>query len=327
MSGVQTLEVTADEADMRVDRWFKKRFPHVPHGMVEKLLRKGQIRVDGGRIKGNQRLDEGQAIRVPPLPDPGEVKESAPLSRADAEFARSLVIYEDKELIALNKPHGLAVQGGSKQSRHLDRLLEAFGKGDQKPRLVHRLDKDTSGLIVVAKTGQSAKRLSRLFQTRDVKKTYWAIALGLVVPKAGEIKGFMKKAAGPDGDKERMVAASHGDDGAQHAITRYAVADNAGKRACWVVLRPETGRTHQLRVHLAAVGNSILGDGKYTCDVPIPEGLSGKLHLHARKLEIPRAGKPPLVLEAELSPHMAESFTALGFNPDDNLMLVEEALE
>ncbi len=327
MSGVQTLEVTADEAEMRVDRWFKKRFPHVPHGMVEKLLRKGQIRVDGGRVKGAQRLEEGQAIRVPPLPDPGEVKESAPLSREDAAFARSLVIYEDKELIALNKPHGLAVQGGSKQSRHLDRLLEAFGKGDQKPRLVHRLDKDTSGLIVVAKTGQAAKRLSRLFQTRDVKKTYWAIALGLIVPKAGEIKGFMKKSTGPDGDRELMVAARHGDEGAQHAITRYAVADNAGKRACWVVLRPETGRTHQLRVHLAAVGHSILGDGKYTCDVPVPEGLSHKLHLHARKLEIPRTGKPPLVLEAELPPHMEDSFTALGFNPADNLMLVEEALE
>ncbi len=327
MSPVQTLHVSTDEADMRVDRWFKKRFPHVPHGLVEKLLRKGQIRVDGGRVKGNQRLEEGQAIRVPPLPDPGEVKDSAPLSREDAAFARSLVIYEDAELIALNKPHGLAVQGGSKQTRHLDRLLEAFGKGEGKPRLVHRLDKDTSGLIVVAKTGQAAKRLSRLFQTRDVKKTYWAIALGLIVPKAGEIKGFMKKAAGPDGDTERMVPARHGEDGAQHAVTRYAVADNAGKRACWVVLRPETGRTHQLRVHLAAAGHAILGDGKYVCDVPTPEGLSGKLHLHARKLEIPRAGKPALVLEADMPPHMVESFAALGFDPDDNLMLVEEALE
>ncbi len=327
MSQVQNLEVTADEADMRVDRWFKKRFPHVPHGMVEKLLRKGQIRVDGGRVKGAQRLQEGQAIRVPPLPDPGAVKESPPMSREDAEYARSLVIYQDAEMIALNKPPGLAAQGGSKQSQHLDRLLEAFGKGDQKPRLVHRLDKDTSGVMVVAKTGQAAKRLSRLFQTRDVKKTYWAIALGLVVPKAGEIKGFMRKAAGPDGDKELMVAARHGDEGAQHAVTRYAVADAAGTRVCWVVLRPETGRTHQLRVHLAGVGHSILGDGKYVCDAQKPEGLSHKLHLHARKIEIPRAGKAPLVIEADLPRHMRESFAALGFNPNDNLMLVEEALE
>jgi 23S rRNA pseudouridine955/2504/2580 synthase len=327
MSQVQILDVTADEAEMRVDRWFKKHFPHVPHAMVEKLLRKGQIRVDGGRAKGAQRLAEGQAVRVPPMPEPEQVKESAPLSRSDAEYARSLVIYKDDELIALNKPHGLAVQGGSKQSRHLDRLLEAFGKGDQKPRLVHRLDKDTSGVLVVARTGQGAKRLSRLFQTRDVKKTYWAVALGLVVPKAGEIRGFMKKAMGPEGDRERMVSARHGDDGAQHAITRYAVADNAGSRACWVVLRPETGRTHQLRVHLSAAGNAVLGDGKYVCDVPTPEGLSRKLHLHARKIEIPRAGKAPLVLEAELPAHMTDTFDALGFNPRDDLTLVEEALE
>lgn len=327
MSRVQTVTVTGDEADMRLDRWFRKHFPHVPHGMVEKLLRKGQIRVDGGRAKGDRRIAPGEEIRVPPLPDPKEVKESPPLSAEDAKFARSLVIYEDKTLIALNKPHGLAVQGGSKTTRHVDRLLEAFGKGDQKPRLVHRLDKDTSGVLVVAKTAQSAKRLSRLFQTRDLKKTYWGVALGLITPKAGEIKGYMKKAAGPDGDRELMVAARHGEDGAQHAITRYAVADNAARRACWVVLRPETGRTHQLRVHMAAAGHALLGDGKYRCDIPVPEGLSHQLHLHARKVEIPRDGKRPLVIEAPLSAHMTETFAALGFNENDDLTLVEAALE
>ncbi|MCP2679731.1 RluA family pseudouridine synthase [Maricaulaceae bacterium NA33B04] len=325
MSGVQNLTVTEDEADARVDRWFKRRFPHVPHGMVEKLLRKGQIRVDGGRAKGNQRLEVGQTVRVPPLPDPGEVKESPPISREDAQFVRSLVIYEDKQIIAFNKPPGLAVQGGSKITHHMDRLLEAFGKGDQKPRLVHRLDKDTSGVLVVAKTAQAAKRLSRLFQTRDVVKTYWAVVLGLLAPKAGEVKGFLKKSSG-DGDRELMVAAHHGEPSAQHALTRYAVADNAGARASWVVLRPETGRTHQLRVHMMATGHSILGDGKYTCDIPVPEGLSKKLHLHARRIEIPRQGQKPLVLEADLPRHMAASFDALGFNPKDNLMLVEEAL-
>ncbi len=325
MSGVQNLIVSEDEADSRVDRWFKKRFPHVPHGMIEKLLRKGQIRVDGGRAKGNQRLQAGQSIRVPPLPDRSEVKESAPLSREDAAFVRDLVIYEDQEIIAFNKPPGLAVQGGSKISRHMDRLLEAFGKGDQKPRLVHRLDKDTSGVLVVAKTAQAAKRLSRLFQTRDVVKTYWAVVLGLLAPRAGEVKGFLKKSVG-EGDRETMVPAGHGEPGAQHALTRYAVADNAGARASWVVLRPETGRTHQLRVHMMATGHAILGDGKYTCDIPVPEGLSKKLHLHARRIEIPREGRKPLVLEADLPTHMANSFNALGFNSGDNLMLVEEAL-
>mgnify|MGYP002836203477 CR=1 FL=1 len=261
MSGVQTVEVTRDEDEMRVDRWFKKHFPHVRHGMIEKLLRTGQIRVDGGRAKGNQRLSAGQSVRVPPMPDAGEPRDQGSITRQDAQFARSLVIYEDKQMIALNKPPGLAVQGGSKVTMHLDHLLEAFGKGDQKPRLVHRLDKDTSGVLVVAKTAQSAKRLARLFQTRDVKKTYWAICLGLPAPRAGEIKGFMKKSM--EGDRELMVGARHGEEGAQHALTRYAVADNAGARASWVVLRPETGRTHQIRVHMAHIGCPLLGDPVY----------------------------------------------------------------
>ncbi len=326
MSGVQHIDVTADEADSRLDRWFKKRFPHVPHGMVAKLLRKGQIRVDGGRAKGDQRLEAGQTVRVPPLPEPEAVQESPPLSAEDAAYARSLVIHEDREIIAFNKPHGLAVQGGSKITRHMDRLLDAFGKGDQRPRLVHRLDKDTSGLLVVAKTAQGAKRLSRLFQTRDVKKTYWSVCLGAPNPRAGEIKGFMRKAGGPDG--ERMVAARHGEEGAQHALTRYAVADAAGQRASWVVLRPETGRTHQLRVHMAALGHAILGDGKYMCGIPAPNDLSHRLHLHARKVEIPRAGGGALlVLEAELPRHMKETFASLGFDARDDLTLVEEALE
>jgi 23S rRNA pseudouridine955/2504/2580 synthase len=324
MSGVQTKDVTADEDEMRLDRWFKKHFPHVSHGMIEKLLRKGQIRVEGGRAKGSQRLSAGQSVRIPPMPEPGEQSEAPAINRDDAAYARSLVIYQDKHLIALNKPPGLAAQGGSKIKMHLDHLLQAFGKGDQKPRLVHRLDKDTSGVMVVAKTAQSAKSLARLFQTRDVKKTYWAVCLGVPTPRAGEIKGFMKKST--EGDRELMVGAHHGEEGAQHALTRYAVADNAGQRVSWVVLRPETGRTHQLRVHMQALGHSIYGDGKYPCDYPDPEGLSRKLHLHARKIEIPRDGQPPLVLEADLPRHMADSFDALGFNPDDNLMLVEEAL-
>ncbi|MEO1038342.1 MAG: RluA family pseudouridine synthase [Pseudomonadota bacterium] len=324
MSTVQHLDVTEDEADIRLDRWFKRRFPHVSHGMVEKLLRKGQIRIDGGRAKGAQRLSPGQTVRVPPLPDPGELKPSTSITADDAAFARSLVLYEDKELIALNKPPGLAVQGGSKIKRHVDGLLDAFGKGDQRPRLVHRLDKDTSGLLIVAKTAQSAKRLARLFQTRDLKKTYWAVALGVPNPRAGEIKGFMKKAGQPG--EERMGPARHGEPGAQHALTLYAVADAAGQRASWVVLRPETGRTHQLRVHMAAFGHAILGDGKYTCDIPVPGEVSRKLHLHARKLEIPRVSGRPLVLEAPLPRHMSDSFKAFGFDPRDDLTLVEEAL-
>lgn len=326
MSGVQNLTVTADEADIRLDRWFKRRFPHVPFGMVAKLIRKGQVRVDGGRVKPEDRLQPGQSVRVPPMPEPGDVKQTASLSREDAAFARSLVIYQDKEIIAFNKPPGLAVQGGSKVVHHIDRLLDAFGRGEERPRLVHRLDKDTSGVLIVAKTAQTAKRLSKLFQGRELKKTYWAVVLGVPVPKAGEIKGFVKKATGPESEREQMVPAQHGEEGAQYALTRYAVADEAGKRVSWVALRPETGRTHQLRVHLAGVGHSILGDGKYVCDIPTPEGLSRKLHLHARKLEIPRPSGKPLVIEADMPRHMTDTFDALGFDPKADLIFVEEAL-
>ena len=327
MSGVQNLTVTKDEADIRLDRWFKRRFPHVPFGLVAKLARKGQVRVDGARVKPEDRLQPGQSVRVPPLPDPGELKETPSLSREDAAFARSLVIYKDEEIIAFNKPPGLPVQGGSKVTHHLDRLLDAFGRGEERPRLVHRLDKDTSGVLVVAKTAQAAKRLSKLFQGRDLKKTYWAVCLGVPAPMVGEIKGFMKKSSGGEGDREMMVPARHGEEGAQYALTRYAVADEAGRRVSWVLLRPETGRTHQLRVHMAAAGHSILGDGKYVCDIPTPEGLSRKLHLHARKLEIPRPGKKPLVIEAALPAHMIDTFDALGLDPRADLSAVEAVLE
>ncbi|WP_019962398.1 RluA family pseudouridine synthase [Woodsholea maritima] len=326
MSGVQTVIIGPDEADTRVDRWFKRHYPHVSHGMIEKLLRKGQIRVDGGRVKGNTRLETGQSLRVPPMPAPGEVAPRTGISEDDVMMMRNMVIYEDDDMIVLNKKPGLPVQGGSKVTRHIDGLLDAFADNQGRPKLVHRLDKDTSGLLVLAKTVKSAAYLAKLFKTRDLKKTYWAVCLGVPVPKAGEIKGFMRKTSSDQGDRELMVAASHGDEGAQYALTRYAVAGEAGRRASWVVLRPETGRTHQLRVHMAAAGHSILGDGKYLCDIPEPGGLSKKLHLHARKLEIPRSGKPDLVIEAPLPEHMAKTFDSFGFNPRDDLSLVEVAL-
>lgn len=326
MSKVETRTVAPDEADIRLDRWFKRHFPHVTHGMLEKLLRTGQVRVDGGRVKGNHRLEAGQEIRVPPLPAPGEAAPPKTISAEDKAFARSMVIYEDDTLIALNKPPGLPVQGGSKVTRHLDGLLDAFGTGEKRPRLVHRLDKDTSGVMVVAKGAAHAARLAALFKGRDLEKTYWAIALGIMMPRAGEITGYMKKTVSSQGDRELMVAARHGEEGAQYALTRYATADEAGRRASWVVLRPETGRTHQLRVHLAAAGHAIQGDGKYMCDVPALGGVSQKLHLHARKLVIPREGKKPLVLEAPLPKHMADTFEALGFDAGMDLRAVESQL-
>jgi len=326
MSKVENRTVADDEADIRLDRWFKRHFPHITHGALEKLLRTGQVRVDGGRVKGNQRLTPGQEVRIPPLPEPGEVAPPKVINAEDRAFARSMVLYEDDTLIALNKPPGLPVQGGSKVVRHLDGMLDAFGTGEKRPRLVHRLDKDTSGVIIVAKGASNAARLAALFKGRDLEKTYWAIALGVMIPRAGEITGYMKKSEGSQGDRELMVAARHGEEGAQFAITRYATADEAARRASWVVLRPETGRTHQLRVHLAAAGHAIQGDGKYMCDVPPLGGVSQKLHLHARKLVIPRDGQKPLVLEAPMPKHMADTFEALGFDAGMSMRAVEAEL-
>ena len=319
MSGVQKIEVEAGEDDSRLDRWFKRRFPHIGHGMVQKLCRKGDIRIDGSRAKTDTRVTAGQIVRVPPLPEPGEMKKNDGLSEDEIEFARSLVIYENEELIAFNKPQGLAVQGGSKTTKHLDRLLDAFGEGLNRPRLVHRLDKDTSGVLVVGKNPAAAAKLAKAFQSHKTKKTYWAVTIGVPKPKQGEVKGFMKKAVilGRDADYEQMVGADHGEEGARHALTRYTVIADAGQKAGWVALRPVTGRTHQLRVHMSAMGNAILGDRKYTCHRPGPENLDKKLCLHARRLELPFGKNGSLVIEAPLPPGLEHVFNALGFDPRD----------
>lgn len=315
---VRMETVAPDEADVRLDRWLRRRFPELTQGRIEKLLRTGQIRVDGARAKSNTRLEAGQQVRIPPL---GEAPESPAathrpqVSDRDADFVRSLMLYEDNDLIALNKPAGLAVQGGSGQSRHLDGMLPALARrGEPAPRLVHRLDRDTSGVIVVAKNARSAAELAKQFKSRETKKTYWAIVLGAPRPASGEISGFLRKGAGGALGREQMELARHGDEDAKHARTLYAVVDTAGQRASWVALRPVTGRTHQLRVHMAEIGHAIAGDRKYTCDRETPGGLEGGLQLHARELALPRPGKRPLVLTAPPPPHMKAAFAALGFD-------------
>jgi 23S rRNA pseudouridine955/2504/2580 synthase len=319
MSGVQNIIVEASENESRLDRWFKRRFPHIGQGMVQKLCRKGQVRVDGARVKTDTRVAEGQTVRVPPLPEPGELPKRDSLTDEERAFARSLVIYEDDELIAFNKPQGLAVQGGTKTTKHIDRLLDAFGEGLNRPRLVHRLDKDTSGVLVVGKNPAAAAKLAKTFQAHKSKKTYWAVAIGVPKPKNGEIKGFLKKAtgAGLDPEYEQMVGADHGEEGARHALTRYAVIADAGQKASWVALRPVTGRTHQLRVHLSAMGTAILGDRKYTCHRPGPENLDKRLCLHARRLELPREKGGSLVIDAPLPSGLLHVFESLGFDPDE----------
>jgi 23S rRNA pseudouridine955/2504/2580 synthase len=315
---VQTLYVAEDEHDIRLDRWFKRRWPHLTHIQVEKMARSGQIRVDGSRVKPQDRLTAGAAVRVPPLPEanprkPGDLHE---LSERDVAYAKSLVLYEDDMVIALNKPHGLAVQGGTKTTKHVDRLLSAWGEGMDRPRLVHRLDRDTSGVLLLGKGPEAAKRLAGAFARRQAKKTYWAIVIGNPKPSAGQIDMALKKTG--INDFEMMRPADPKDPKGEPAETAFATISRAAHRAAWMALRPFTGRTHQLRAHMAAIGHPILGDPKYGDEKS--RELSGvlKLQLHARRIELdhPRGGK--LIVEAPLSPEMKAGFAHFGFSEDES---------
>jgi 23S rRNA pseudouridine955/2504/2580 synthase len=315
---VQTLYVAEDEHDIRLDRWFKRRWPHLTHIQVEKMARKGEIRVDGSRVKPQDRLTAGAAVRVPPLPEanprkPGDLHE---LTERDIAYAKSLVLYEDDMVIALNKPHGLAVQGGTKTTKHVDRLLSAWGEGMDRPRLVHRLDRDTSGVLLLGKGPEAAKRLAGAFARRQAKKTYWAIVIGNPKPSAGQIDMALKKTG--INDFEMMRPADPKDPRGEPAETAFATISRAAHRAAWMALRPFTGRTHQLRAHMAAIGHPILGDPKYGDEKS--RELSGvlKLQLHARRIELdhPRGGK--LIVEAPLSPEMKAGFAHFGFSEDES---------
>ena len=314
---VKTLYVAEAEDGIRLDRWFKRRWPHLTHIQIEKLARSGQIRVDGGRIKPQDRLTAGAAVRVPPIPDPVERTpgDRPKLTDRDAAYARSLVLYEDELVIALNKPHGLAVQGGTKTTKHVDRLLSAWGEGLERPRLVHRLDRDTSGVLLLGKGPEAAKRLAGAFARRQAKKTYWAIVIGNPKPTAGQIDMALKKSG--INDFEMMRPADPREHGAEPAETAYATVSRAAHRAAWMALRPFTGRTHQLRAHMSAIGHPILGDPKY--GTPESTELSGplKLQLHARRIELDHPAGGKLIVEAPLSPEMKAGFDRFGFSEDE----------
>jgi 23S rRNA pseudouridine955/2504/2580 synthase len=312
---VRTLSVADGEDGVRLDRWFKRRWPHLNHIQIQKLARSGQIRVDGARAKPDTRLAAGALIRVPPLPDAPAEGEKPGLSARDVAYAKSLVLYEDEEVLALNKPHGLAVQGGTKTVKHVDRLLSAWGEGLDRPRLVHRLDRDTSGVLLLGKTPGAAARLSGAFAKRRVKKIYWAIVCGNPKPPEGVIElHLMKKGVG---DRELVVPADPKALGAEPAESEYVTLARAAHRAAWMALQPHTGRTHQLRAHMLAIGHPILGDPKYgdEASAPLSEGL--KLQLHARRLELPHPSRGQLILEAPLSPEMKAGFEHFGFDPHE----------
>lgn len=319
MRAVETVEVSEDDGVARIDRWLRRRYPQLAQGQVEKMIRTGQVRVDGARVKASDRVSPGQKVRIPPLPDALPPRDPGALSKRDEDFIRSLVLHKDADLIVLNKPAGLAVQGGPKTTRHIDGLLEGLRfDAEKKPKLVHRLDRDTSGCLVLARHPRAAAWLGEAFRDRDTDKIYWAIVVGTPKPKVGEIRGWMRKAPGVhDADREMMQQCLQTDEGAVHAITQYAVLADAGQRAAWVALRPVTGRTHQLRFHMAEIGHAIAGDPKYKSDRAIPGGLENALQLHARALRLPHPSGGELKIIAPLPKHMKDAFDLMGFDERD----------
>ena len=323
---VQTVVVTPDEDNMRVDRFLEARFPGLSFSHIQRIVRKGELRVNGKRADSKDRLQAGQSVRIPPLRLDAP-KLAGALSEADQKTLAALkemMLFEDDDVLVLNKPAGLAVQGGSGTTRHIDQMLEVMrdAKG-QKPRLVHRLDKETSGCLLVAKTRFAATALTGAFRHRSARKIYWALVAGVPKPKQGRISTYLAKEESED--ETIMRIAAHGDEGASHAVTYYAVVETAGNKLAWVSLKPVTGRTHQLRAHMAHIGHPIVGDPKYFNreNWEFPGGLQNRLHLLARRIVIPHPRGGVIDATAPLPPHMVQSWNLLGleasrFDPIEN---------
>jgi 23S rRNA pseudouridine955/2504/2580 synthase len=315
LSTVQIKKILAEDAEIRLDRWFKRHFPQLGHGPLEKLLRTGQVRLDGKRASASDRVAAGQEVRVPPLPEaaPPPKPRYEPKPQDIARLERT-ILHRDDAVIVLDKPPDLAVQGGTGTEHHLDAMLDALRYGAaERPRLVHRLDKDTSGVLVLARSAVAARFLTAAFRDKQSRKIYWAAVVGLPKPRQGRIDLKLAKLPGPAG--ERVV---HDDDG-KRAVTDYRTVAHAGDRIAWLALNPITGRTHQLRAHLATIGTPILGDGKYGGAAAHPTGVADarKLHLHARALAIPHPDGGMLRIVAPLPPHMKRTWQFFGFDESD----------
>jgi 23S rRNA pseudouridine955/2504/2580 synthase len=316
MSEVRQFTVAPDDDGIRLDRWFKRHLPDASFNMVSRWSRTGQLRIDGKRAAPGDRVEAGQTIRVPPAEPPAAPKpkiQRPVLSEDEVAFVNEIVIHRDAQAIVVNKPPGLATQGGTKTRTHLDGLLDGLAdEAGQRPKLVHRLDKDTSGVLLLARTARAAAFFSKSFSGRTARKVYWALVVGVPEVRDGYIDLPLAKQPGTGGEKMHV---EEGEDGLP-ARTRYRVIDRAGSRAAWVELQPLTGRTHQLRVHMAAIGHPIVGDGKYGGQEAFLTGsISRKLHLHARRLRIDHPDEGRIDVTAELPEHFADSLANLGFDP------------
>jgi len=313
MADTRTFTVSEDDDGIRLDRWFKRHMPEVSFNLVSRWARTGQLRLAGKRAIPGDRVEAGQEIRVPPVeisPQRPKQPRRDPLTADEEQFVRDMVIYEDPNAFVLNKPPGLATQGGTKTHQHLDRLLDGLAGEGGRPKLVHRLDKDTSGALLVARSARAAGHFAKAFSGRTARKVYWAIVVGVPNASEGTIDAPLAKQPGTGGEK-MYVNPQHG----LPAKTRWRVIDRAGNRAAWVELQPWTGRTHQLRAHMGAIGHPIVGDAKYGgADGFLTGGISRKLHLHARRIRIDAPDDGQIDVTAELPPHFAQSLGTLGFD-------------
>jgi 23S rRNA pseudouridine955/2504/2580 synthase len=314
MPEARTFTVSEDDDGIRLDRWFKRHMPDVSFNMVSRWARTGQLRLAGKRAVPGDRIEAGQEIRIPPQEaQPARTARPQPkrerLTDEEVQLVRDMVIHEDPGAFVLNKPPGLATQGGTKTTQHLDRLLDGLAGDAGRPKLVHRLDKDTSGALLVAKTARSAGHFAKAFSGRTAKKVYWALVVGVPDTDEGMIDAPLAKQPGTGGEKMHID-----EEQGLPARTRWRTIDRAGNRAAWVELQPLTGRTHQLRAHMAAIGHPIVGDAKYGgAEAFLTGGISRKLHLHARRIRIDAPDGGQIDVTAELPGHFAESLATLGF--------------
>jgi 23S rRNA pseudouridine955/2504/2580 synthase len=313
-TSVQKLTVSVDEGGMRVDRYLEAKFPGLSFSHIHRVVRKGELRVDGKRVDGKDRLVAGQQVRIPPLRiDPP--KRAPTQDPAALDELKAMILYEDDDVLVLNKPYGLAVQGGSGMVKHVDGMLEAMrDRAGQRPRLVHRLDRETAGCLLVAKTRYAASAIARTFRTRSARKIYWALVTGVPKPRQGRVSTYLAKEERED--ESLMRIARHGEEGASHAVTYYAIVETAAQQLAWLSLKPVTGRTHQLRAHMEHIGHPIVGDSKYFRkeNWSLPGGMQNRLHLLARRLVVPHPRGGMIDVTAPLPPHMQQTWNLLGFD-------------